>query len=556
MLNFYNFDIIVPRGEYMFIPKINPINNQIEVPKYYNFAFDIVDKRAKYSDKTAMIWIDTDLQTSKKYKFSDLSILSNQFANLLLEQGYKKGDKLFVMIPRVPEWHIIMLGCFKVGVVPMPAPKILQPKDIIYRIKISEAKGAIVYFDSIDRLPDDINLDNKIVVGGKQKGWLSYEDLMNQSDTNLDMSKIEPTLSTDPLVIYFTSGTTKFPKMVMHDQSYALGHYLTAKYWQDLKEDDIHWTLSDTGWGKAVWGKMFGQWIIGTTVVMYNATDPFNPGIHLSILEKFNITTFCAPPTAYRLLIQKDLSKYDFSKLRHSISAGEAINPEVINKWEKYTGTKIHDGYGQTETVNIIANYSDFEVRPGSMGKPVPGFNVDIIDDDCNILPPNEAGHIAIKIKPDYPVGLFKGYYKDEEATKEVFKGDWYLTGDKAYKDEDGYFWFVGRADDVIKSSGYRIGPFEVESALQSHPAVLESAVVASPDAIRGFVVKAFIVLAEGYTASNNLIKDIQEHVREETAAYKYPRKIEFVDSLPKTVSGKIRRVELREKEEKASNSK
>jgi acetyl-CoA synthetase len=301
---------------------------------------------------------------------------------------------------------------------------------------------------------------------------------------------------------------------------------------------------------------MFGQWIIGTTVVMYNAADPFNPGIHLSILEKFKITTFCAPPTAYRLLIQKNLENYDFSNLRHSISAGEALNPEVINKWKKYTGTTIYDGYGQTETVNTIANYSDFKIKPGSMGKPVPGFTVDIIDDDCNILPPNNPGHIAIKVKPHYPVGMFKGYYKDEEATKQVFKGDWYLTGDKAYKDEDGYFWFVGRADDVINSSGYRIGPFEVESALQSHDAVAESAVVASPDKMRGAIVKAFVVLAEGYKPSEELIHELQVHVRKETAPYKYPREIEFVESLPKTVSGKIRRVELRELEEKRKGFK
>ena len=541
----------------MLIPEFDE-NMKMKVPEFYNFAFDVVDKRAETDDKTAMIWIDTNGVTSKEYKFSDISKMSNQFANVLIERGYEKGDKIFVMVPRIPEWHAIIIGCFKVGVIPMPAPKILQPKDITYRLQISEARGAIVFEDSINRILDADNsgLKDKIVVGGKYEGWDSYEELIEKSSTELDKSKIEPTRSTDPLIIYFTSGTTKFPKMVMHDQSYALGHYLTAKYWQDLTVDDIHWTLSDTGWGKAVWGKMFGQWIIGTTVVMYNADDPFNPGLHLSILEKFKITTFCAPPTVYRLLIQKDLSKYDFSNLRHSISAGEAINPEVIDKWKEYTGTTIYDGYGQTETVNIIANYGDMKIKPGSMGKPVPGFTVEVIDDDCNILPANEPGHIAIKVKPDYPVGMFKGYYKDEEATKAVFKGDWYLTGDKAYKDEDGYFWFVGRADDVIKSSGYRIGPFEVESALQSHDAVAESAVVGSPDEVRGYIVKAFVVLAEGYEPSKELVHDIQTHVRKETAPYKYPREIEFVKSLPKTVSGKIRRVELRELEEKRKGIK
>lgn len=536
----------------MLIPDCNVEDFKIKIPEYYNFAFDVVDRRAAEVDKTAMIWIDTDGVTSKNYSFSDMSKMSNKFANVLIDAGFKKEDKLYIMIPRVPEWYAVMLGCFKVGVVPMPAPKILQPKDITHRITTSEAKGAVIYHDCMDKM-DEVDCSgfiSKMSIGVDVEGWDSFDTLMDEASDKLDMAKVEPTKSSDPLIIYFTSGTTKFPRMVMHNHAYALGHYITAKFWQDLNEHDIHWTLSDTGWGKAVWGKMFGQWIIGTTVVMHNAADHFDPEMHLSIMERFNITTFCAPPTAYRMIIQKDLSQYDFSKLRHSISAGEAINPEVINKWKEYTGTTIYDGYGQTETVNTIANWAAFDIRPGSMGKPVPGFTVDIVDDEGERLPAGEPGHIAIKVKPDYPVGMFHGYFKDDEATDAAFKGDWYFTGDKAYKDDDGYFWFVGRADDVIKASGYRVGPFEVENALQTHAAVVENAVVGSPDPIRGTIIKAFVVLAADAIPSDELIRELQDHVKHETAPYKYPREIEFVKSLPKTVSGKIRRVELRQMEE------
>ena len=524
----------------------------IDVPHFFNFGFDVVDKNAETKDKIALIWIDTDGETYQDYTFSDLQSMSNRFANVLRKQGFQKGDNLYVMVPRVPEWYSVMLGCFKLGVIPMPAPKILREKDIDYRLKASKARGAVVYGDSIEKFGNLSTPDNftKIAIKYESKGWQNYKNLMENASENLSREDVEPTKSTDPLIIYFTSGTTKFPKMVLHDQTYALGHYITARFWQDLTENDIHWTLSDTGWGKAVWGKLFGQWLIGTTVVMHNQADRFDPELHLNILQNFGITTFCAPPTAYRMLILQDLSKYDFSKLRHTVSAGEPLNPEVIRKWKEHTNTLIHDGYGQTETVNIIANYPCLEVKPGSMGKPAPGFTIDIVDDETNPMPFNEAGHIAVKAEGKNQVGVFKGYYRDEEATNAAFHNGWYFTGDKAYKDEDGYFWFVGRSDDVIKSSGYRVGPFEVESALQTHNAVAESAVIGAPDKLRGTVVKAFIVLKPGYEGSDKLIRDIQEHVKNETAPYKYPREIEFVDNLPKTVSGKIRRVELRQMEE------
>ncbi|ADR18203.1 acyl-CoA synthetase [Calditerrivibrio nitroreducens] len=525
---------------------------KIVVPEYFNFGFDVVDKWAELDDKIALIWIDTDGKTYKTFRFSDLKRMSNRFANILIDRGYKKGDMLYVMVPRVPEWYAVMLGCFKVGVVPMPAPKILRPKDIYYRLEKSSAKGAVIYYNVLDKMMevDTSKLLHKMVIGAEANGWENFEKAMNNVPDEIFMDKIEKTKTSDPLIIYFTSGTTDFPKMVLHDGGYAIGHQITARFWQDLKKDDIHWTLSDTGWGKAVWGKLFGQWFIGTTVVMYNAADAFDPKIHLDIIQNFKITTFCAPPTAYRMMILQDLSKYNFDNLRHSVSAGEPLNPSVYERWLEYTGNKIYDGYGQTETVNIIATTKDMEVKPGSMGKPAFGFEVDILDDDGNPLGIGEIGHIALKVKPNRPIGFFKGYYKDEEATKNSIHGDWYFTGDKAHKDKDGYFWFVGRADDVIKTSGYRVGPFEVESALQSHPAVAENAVIGVPDELRGTIIKAFVVLAPGFEPSDTLVSELQEHVKKETAPYKYPRKIEFVKSLPKTVSGKIRRTELREMEE------
>lgn len=525
---------------------------KIVVPEYFNFGFDVVDKWAELDDKIALIWIDTDGKNYKTFRFSDLKRMSNRFANILIDRGYKKGDMLYVMVPRVPEWYAVMLGCFKVGVVPMPAPKILRPKDIYYRLEKSGAKGAVVHYNVLDKMMevDTSKLLHKMVIGAEAAGWENFEKAMDNVPDEILMDKIEKTKTSDPLIIYFTSGTTDFPKMVLHDGSYAIGHQITARFWQDLKKDDIHWTLSDTGWGKAVWGKLFGQWFIGTTVVMYNAADAFDPKIHLDIIQNFKVTTFCAPPTAYRMMILQDLSKYNFDHLRHSVSAGEPLNPSVYERWLEYTGNKIYDGYGQTETVNIIATTKDMEVKPGSMGKPAFGFEVDILDDDGNPVGIGDIGHIALKVKPNRPIGFFKGYFKDEEATKNSIHGDWYFTGDKAHKDKDGYFWFVGRADDVIKTSGYRVGPFEVESALQSHPAVAENAVIGVPDELRGTIIKAFVVLAPGFEPSDTLVSELQEHVKRETAPYKYPRKIEFVKSLPKTVSGKIRRTELREMEE------
>ncbi len=526
---------------------------KLEVPEYCNFALDVVDKWAEDRTKLALVWANTTGKIIKKYSFWDISQMSNRFANVLLSLGIKKGDNVFVMVPRIVEWYAVMLGLNKVGAVALPAPNILMPDDIRYRLRKGEAVMAVVSASNVNKVDeacknkeDCPHLKYKMVVDGDAEGWLSYENQMDKASPKLERDKLEPTKSTDPLLIYFTSGTTKYPKMVMHEQSYAFAHIVTAKYWHDLKPTDLHWTISDTGWGKAVWGKLYGQWLIGAAVFMHHSEGAFNPKVTLQLLTTQGITSFCAPPTVYRMLIQEDLSKYDFSDLRHCTSAGEPINPEVIKAWKNATGTLIYDGYGQTESVLLVANYPCMPIKYGSMGKPVPGFDVRIVDDDGNEMPIGEPGHIAVKVKPKHPIGLIKGYYKDEAATEEAFRGDYYFTGDRAFKDSDGYFWFYGRADDVIKSSGYRIGPFEVESALQEHPAVVESAVVASPDPIRGNIVKAFIILAEGYEPSEELIKEIQDFVKQKTAPYKYPREIEFVKELPKTISGKIKRAVLR----------
>ena len=531
------------------------------IPEYFNYGFDVIDRWARDRSKLAMVWADTDGDDIRKYSFFDLMRLSNRFANLLRSRGIKKGDRIFVMVPRLVEWYAVMLGAAKLGVVPMPAPNILVPHDVEYRVNQAEAVGAVMWHENVNKV-DEVRrqcptLKHFICIGEKKAGWDNFAELMEQASDKLSRDEVEATRADDILLIYFTSGTTKFPKMVPHTQaSYGIGHIITAKFWQDLKPTDLHWTLSDTGWAKAGWGKIYGQWQIGAAVMVHNAAAKFDPATHLKLIEKCGVTTFCAPPTAYRMLILEDLSRYDLTGLRHSLAAGEPLNPEIIKVWKEHTGTTIYDGFGQTESVNLIANFPCLPIKFGSMGKPTPGFQVELLDENGKPVGVDEEGHIAVKVKPEPPVGLFREYWRNPEATAEAFVGDWYYTGDKATRDKDGYFWFVGRADDVIKASGYRIGPFEVESALQSHPSVAESAVVGSPDELRGTIVKAFIILAPGFEPSDQLIKELQDHVKRETAPYKYPRDVEFVSELPKTVSGKIRRVELRKMEEERKSKK
>ena len=525
---------------------------KLEVPEFFNFGFDVVDRWAEDRTKLALVSVDHTGEKAEQHTFWDMKVQSNRCANVLRDMHVDKGDKVFIMLPRVPEWYIAMLGMMKLGVVPMPATTLCTAKDIEYRINQAEAVAVITDLENVPKVEEAAgvcpSLRYLIMIGDQKRGWVSYYDKMAESSPRLD--GVDRTRSDDPLLIYFTSGTVGYPKMVLHTQaSYGLGHVLTAKYWHDLKSTDLQWTLSDTGWAKAAYGKLFGQWTQGAAVLQHNAKGRFDAALTLRMIGEYGVTSFCAPPTAYRMLVLEDLTEYDLPELRHCTSAGEPLNPEVMKKWQDGTGLNIYDGYGQTETVLLVANYQCLPVRPGSMGKPVPGFQIGIVDDEGRLLPPGEEGQIAVKVKPERPLGLFREYWKDSEAMKRSFVGDWYLTGDKAYCDEDGYYWFVGRADDLIISAGYRIGPFEVESALIEHPAVAESAVVASPDPIRGEIVKAFIILKPGYVSSDELVLSIQDHVKSATAPYKYPRAIEFVSELPKTISGKIRRVELRESE-------
>ena len=525
---------------------------QLEVPEYYNFGFDVVDRWAEDRTKLALISVDPTGQQIQQHTFWDLKVQSNRFANVLRGLGVEKGDRVLVMLPRVPQWYVVLLGLIKIGAVPMPTTTLCTPRDIEYRVNQAEATLAITDEENAPKLEEAAgncpSLKSLMSIDSSKRGWVNYEAEMSQASSRLE--DLELTRSDDPLLIYFTSGTVGYPKMVLHTQaSYGIGHVLTAKFWHDLKPTDLQWTLSDTGWAKAAYGKLFGQWAMGAAVMQHDAKGRFDAPLTLSILEKYGVTCFCAPPTAYRMLVLEDLTKYDLSQLRHCTGAGEPLNPEVMKQWEDGTGLTIYDGYGQTETVLLVANYRAIPIKPGSMGKPMPGFEVAVVDEDGLEMAPDQEGQIAVKVTPQRPVGMFREYWKDGEAMERSFHGDWYFTGDKAYKDTDGYFWFVGRADDVIISAGYRIGPFEVESALIEHPAVAESAVVASPDPVRGEIVKAFVILSPGYEESDELALSLQEHVRNATAPYKYPRAIQFVTELPKTISGKIRRVELREAE-------
>ena len=526
----------------------------LEIPEFYNFGFDVIDQRAREADKTAFIYVDRSGERIEHHSFSDLSKASNRFGNLLRRLGAAKGDFALVVIPRLPAWYQVLIGCFKTGVVAMPGTNLLTAKDIEYRINKSGARLAIVTEEHVEKVEairgKCPSLEHLIVIGGEAKGWVAYESACAAESDQLDRGDVPPSRADDLMMVYFTSGTTSMPKMVPRDHGYALAHTVTGRYWMDLRESDIHWTLSDTGWAKAAWGMLFPPWLMGATMVLYDGAARFDAEAHLRLIEKLGVTTFCAPPTVYRLFAQMDLSQYGLSSIRHSIGAGEPLNPEVIRVWAATTGTTIHDGYGQTETVNIVANYPCMKVRPGSMGKPVPGLEVDIIDDDGNVVSDDEVGHIAVRVAEEHPIGLFHGYYEGETLDRSAFHHGWYYTGDTATRDADGYIWFVGRSDDIISSAGYRISPFEVESALQEHPAVAESAVVAKPDALRGSIVKAFVILAPGHEPSDALVKDIQDFVKSHTAPYKYPREIEFRESLPKTISGKIRRVELRQAEE------
>jgi medium-chain acyl-CoA synthetase len=522
---------------------------KLEVPEYFNFAGDVIDKWAEDPNKLAMLWVD-DEGTEIRKTFLDLSKTSKKLANLLTSQGIKKDDVVMVILPRNIEWWETFTACIRMGALLAPGATQLTSKDLEFRA--NKAKAACIITNNeiaakFDKVKDNCpTVKAKIVITEPRDGWIFYTDAV--AEASEDFETVE-TKSDDNCLIYFTSGTVGLPKMALHTHaSYPIGHQTTGKFWLDLRPDDMHWNVSDTGWAKAAWSSYFGPWNCGAAQFIHH-TDRFDPVRTMELLQKYPITTMCGAPTIYRMLVLQDLSKYKFPTLRHCVGAGEPLNPEIIEVWKKATGTTIRDGYGQTETVLLAGSFPCIEPRFGSMGKRAPGIDLQVIDEDGNVLPPNTEGDIAVRVKPERPVGLFKEYWKEPDRTAVSFRGDWYLTGDRAYVDEDGYFWFVSRSDDVILTSGYRIGPFEVESALIEHPAVAESAVVSSPDETRGEIVKAFVILTPDYTPSDELVKELQDHVKNVTAPYKYPRKIEFVETLPKTVSGKIRRVELRNME-------
>lgn len=522
-------------------------NYRLHCPDDFNFAYDVLD--AKDPAQPAMIHVD-DAGTRRDLDFGFFQQTSRRLANALMERGVKPGDRVMLILYRRVEYWTAMLALHRIGAVPIPSPSLLTTKDIVQRVNYAGIT-AIICEDSITArvdaaLPDCPGLGLRIQVGGTPAaGWLDFEAIMAQASAECPRTPATPG-GLDPLVIFFSSGTTGLPKMVLHNHKYPYSHYTTAAVWHDLTPSDIHLTLSDTGWGKSVWGKFYGQWMADAVVFVWDFRGKFEADALLRVIADNRITTFCAPPTVYRFLVREDLAKYDLSALRHCTTAGELLNDSVFHAWHKALGMPIFEGYGQTETTLQVATFPFMTPKPGSIGKPVPGWNIALLDDAGQPVPQGEEGEICINI--DSPVlGLFDSYMDEPEKTASVKFDGWYHTGDKAWADEDGYLWFMGRTDDLIKSSGYRIGPFEVESALVAHDAVVEAAVTGVPDEVRGQIVKATVVLSAGYEGNEALTKTLQTFVRELTAPYKYPRIIEYVSELPKTISGKIKRKEIRE---------
>jgi acyl-coenzyme A synthetase/AMP-(fatty) acid ligase len=519
-------------------------------PEFFNFGFDVVDAWAAAApEHLALRWVGPDVERTLTY--SQLADRSGRFARALTRLGLSRGERVLVILPRVPEWWEALIGLLKAGVVAIPGTTLLTPKDLAYRIGIADVSAVITDAEGaekIDAIAHQVSgLKHRILVDKDARPhWHAYEGMLSAQTTPVERIA---TRRDDPALVYFTSGTTGMPKMVLHTQaSYGVGHQITGRFWLDLRPDDLHWNVSDTGWAKAAWSSLFGPLGCGASLFVHHAHGKFHPADVLDYLSRYPITTLCAAPTIYRWLVKLDLSSFRPAALRHCVAAGEPLNPEVINVWKAATGLTIRDGYGQTETVLLCGNFPGVNVKPGSMGLPSPGFDLAAIDEDGQRKPIGEDGDLALRIEPTRPLGLFQEYWRDPQATANAFRQGWYRTGDCGHVDGDGYFWFASRADDVINSSAYRIGPFEVESALVEHAAVVEAAVVGKPDPERGEIVKAFVVLAKGHVASDQLKHLLQEHVKRTTAPYKYPREIEFVEELPKTVSGKIRRVELRDR--------
>ena len=535
-------------------------NLEFIIPENFNFAYDVMDAWAEEKpDGLALLWTN-DQGEEIRTTFAELKEQSDQAASYLMSLGIGKNDPVMLILKRRYEWWIIMLALCKIGAIVIPATHMLTKKDIVYRNTRASVKAIIC-------------VDDAYVTGQIQLA-MAYSPTVKQYITVTDHGKpipegfhdwqsewkqapkfVRPAFvneNDDTMLMYFTSGTSGEPKMVAHDYLYAMGHLTTGVFWHNLHEGSLHLTVADTGWGKAVWGKFYGQWFAGATVFVFDH-EKFNADTLLRQIEKYHVTSFCAPPTIYRFMIREDLSKYDLSSLEYCCTAGEALNPAVFDKLKEKTGLTIMEGFGQTETTMTLGTFPWMEPKPGSMGMPNAQYNIDLLRADGTSCEDGEKGEIVVRVGDRKPIGLFKEYYRDEELTREAWHNGIYHTGDMAWRDEDGYYWFEGRIDDVIKSSGYRIGPFEVESALMTHPAVVECAITGVPDDIRGMVVKATVVLGKEWKdkAGDDLIKELQQHVKKETAPYKYPRIIEFVDELPKTISGKIRRVEIRQKDEK-----
>ena len=541
-----------------------------QVPAEFNFGRDVVDRWAQSPDRPALLWRDAS-GAERRLSYAEISGMARRAAHLFRSLGVAAGEPVIVMLPRVPEWQAVIVGLLEIGALVVPSSTQLRPKDVLYRATHSGAVAIVASqecVDAVDAVRGELATVKHFLAwqarGHTTAGWTDLSESLASSPD--DASAGRPTRASDPALVYYTSGTTGPPKAVLHDHAYTWTQRYTSRFWHGVREGERLWTTSDTGWAKAAYGVIFGPWSEGAEVVLYHGR--FEPKAELAFLSEIAPHVFCAPPTEFRLLVKEDLSQLAVPRLRECLSAGEPLNPEVIRSWREATGITIRDGYGQTETILLVANYPGQPVRPGAMGLPMPGFRVEVIDERGDAMPAGEVGDIAVL---GHPPGLSREYWKDPEATARARRpakladaqraegerrwapakgerGEWYLTGDRAWRDEDGYFWFVGRDDDVIISAGYRIGPFEVESALIEHPAVLESAAVAAPDPDRGSVVKAFVVLRDGFTASDALARELQDHVKRVTAPYKYPRAIEFAKELPKTVSGKIRRVELRQR--------
>ncbi len=530
-------------------------NFKIQVPDNFNFSYDVVDEYARIEpQKIALVWTN-DQGKQCEFTYADLKEKTDQTASFFMQQGIGHADKVMLILKRRYEFWFAVLALHKIGAVAIPATHLLTEKDIIYRCKAATIKAIVAVGENevtsnIDKaLPQCSSVEKCISVGPDiPSKWIDFE--LGLKNAPAFVKPKDPSCKDDLLFLYFTSGTTGQPKMVAHDYTYPLAHIATAVFWQNVQEDGRHLTVADTGWAKAVWGKLYGQMLAGCSVFVYDH-QKFTPADMLNVISKYKVTSFCAPPTIYRFMIREDLSKYDLSALKYCVTAGEALNPKVYDTFYQQTGIKLMEAFGQTESVVQLVTFPWMEPKPGSMGIPVPIYDIDLLNSEGNSCEDGEQGQIVIRVGEKTPIGLFKGYYRDDERTRETWFDGIYYTGDIAWRDEDGYFWFVGRADDVIKSSGYRIGPFEVESALMTHSAVVECAVTGAPDEIRGQVVKATIVLAKGFSPSDELAVDIQNHVKKVTAPYKYPRIVEFVEALPKTISGKIRRVEIRGEEGK-----